>query len=147
VNNLIKTNVHRAAQALEKSLAFCCALLMLMMVIDVSWQVASRYVLANPSSFSEELARFLLMWISFLGGAYAFRRYAHLGLDLLTQKLEGANLVLVEKFSAVVSMLFAIMVLVYGGSKMVLLTFERADLSFIRRTYTQRVARSMATKA
>ena len=57
--------------------------LMSVMVIDVSWQVASRFVFRAPSSFTEELAGFLLIWIGLLGAAYGFPTRAHLGIDLL----------------------------------------------------------------
>ena len=44
--------------------------IMSMMVINVLWQVFSRYVLANPSSFTDELARYLMIWVGVLGAAY-----------------------------------------------------------------------------
>ena len=40
------------------------------MVLNVSWQVFSRYVLANPSSFTDELARYLMIWLGVMGTAY-----------------------------------------------------------------------------
>ena len=35
--------------------------------MGVSWQVISRYLLAAPSSWTEEVARFLMIWVTFLG--------------------------------------------------------------------------------
>ena len=62
-------------------------LLMLAIVLIVCWQVLSRYLLHSPSSISEEIARFLLIWISLIGAVYCYRTKAHLGLDILTNKL------------------------------------------------------------
>ena len=50
---------------LEKILATLMGLL----VIDVIWQVSTRFILNNPSSFTDELARFLLIWLGLLGAA------------------------------------------------------------------------------
>ena len=63
-------------------------LLMLLLVGSVLWQVISRYVFASPSSWTEEIARFLLIWISLSGAVYAFRTGMHLGLDILPKKLD-----------------------------------------------------------
>ena len=51
-------------RALERALA----VLMAAMVLAVLWQVATRYLLRDPSSLTEELARFGLMWLGLLGG-------------------------------------------------------------------------------
>lgn len=116
-------------EKIELVLAKACALLMLLMVLDVSWQVLSRFVLRDPSSVSEELARFLLIWIGMLGAAYAYRKYAHLGLDIVTARLEGSKKILAERFSDIVSLAFAAIIMVFGGLKIVLLTLELNQIS------------------
>ena len=74
---------------LEKLLIF----LMSILVIDVLWQVTSRYILSSPSSFTDELAGFLLIWVSLFGAAYVTGRKEHLAIDLMLQKseLHGTN--------------------------------------------------------
>ncbi len=114
---------------LEKILEVVCAVLMALMVIDVTWQVLSRFVLSTPSSFSEELARFLLLWIGFLGAAYAYRKFAHLGLDILTANLKGTAKFVAERFSDSVTFLFSAIIMVYGGVKIMNLTLELNQLS------------------
>lgn len=114
---------------LEKILSCFCAGLMFLMVCDVSWQVFSRFILSDPSSYSEEIARFLLVWIGFLGAAYAFRQYAHLGLDILVNKLEPAKKLAVDRLGDLICFAFAGVILVYGGMKIVLLTLELNQLS------------------
>ena len=51
----------------------------------------ARFILKDPSSFTEELAGFLLIWIGLLGASYALYTRAHLGIDILTAKLKGTN--------------------------------------------------------
>lgn len=54
----------------------------------VSWQVFSRYVLEDPSTVTEELARFLLIWLIFFGATYTFIERGHLAFELFLEKYE-----------------------------------------------------------
>lgn len=51
-------------------------------------QVVMRYVFASPLAWSEELARYLFVWLTFLGAALAYRLGAHIAVDLLAEYLE-----------------------------------------------------------
>ena len=105
--------------------------LMAAMVAAVSWQVISRYVFSSPSSWTEEIARFLLIWIGVLGAAYAFRTGVHLGLDILPRKLTGRSAELLKQFTAFVVVLFSVTVLVVGGGSLVSLTWELRQYSAV----------------
>lgn len=98
--------------------------LMTALVLSVSWQVFSRYVFAAPSSWTEEVARFLMIWVGLLGAAYAFRTGAHLGLDILPSKLAGPSARLLNVFTMLVVGLFSLVVLIVGGGSLVALTWE-----------------------
>lgn len=63
----------------------CC--LLVAMVSAIFSQVVARYVFESPLSWSEELARFLLMWLSMLSAAYAFKTKSHFALRIAVQKL------------------------------------------------------------
>ncbi|WP_049724069.1 TRAP transporter small permease [Gilvimarinus polysaccharolyticus] len=114
---------------IEKILGVFLGLLMAAMVLDVTWQVATRFVLQEPSSYTEELARFLLVWIGILGAAYAYRKKAHLGLDILSQQLEGLAKRKLDIFISLVCSLFACVIMIYGGAKLVLLTLDLGQMS------------------
>lgn len=60
------------------------AALMLVMAVLISWQVLARYVMGNSLSFSEEVARFSMVWMAMLGAAYAYRYGSLIAVDLLT---------------------------------------------------------------
>lgn len=64
----------------------CVALLVLMSVVVLT-QVASRYVFAIPLSWTEELARYSLVWLTFIAGAMCIRSNSHFVIDLLLCKL------------------------------------------------------------
>ena len=90
-------------------------LLMSFLVIDVLWQVTSRYIVSSPSSFTDELAGFLLIWVSLFGAAYVTGRKEHLAIDLLLQKANHKNKIRIELFIHTSIFLFSFFVLVIGG--------------------------------
>ncbi|BFM13225.1 TRAP transporter small permease [Simiduia litorea] len=118
-----------ALKIIDTGLYLALALLMTAIVLDVSWQVITRFVMTKPSSYTEELAGFLLIWIGILGAAYAFRLKAHLGLDLVTAKLTGTRAQVIEIIGWVVCFIFSAAVMVYGGLRLVLLTLELNQIS------------------
>ena len=105
--------------------------LMAVLVTAVSWQVISRYAFASPSSWTEEVARFLLIWIGVLGAAYAFRTGVHLGLDVLPKKLTGKAAQSLKLFILFMVAAFALAVLVIGGGSLVMLTWELKQYSAV----------------
>jgi len=105
--------------------------LMAALVAAVSWQVISRYVFSSPSSWTEEVARFLMIWVGLLGAAYAFRTRVHLGLDLLPKKLTGRSAKVLKLFTLGVIVLFSVTVLIIGGGKLVALTWELKQYSAV----------------
>ena len=96
---------------LERTLSHILVVLMGVIVINVSWQVITRFIMNSPSSFTEELARFLLIWIGFLGGSYAYARRSHLSLDLLLQSVAEKHKPLLLQISNVFCFAFAAAVL------------------------------------
>ena len=110
----------RIDRALERLLVF----LMAFLVIDVLWQVMSRYVLVSPSSVTDELAGFLLIWVGLLGAAYVSGKNEHLAIDLLSQRLSPAHRKWLRVAIALVVFLFALFVLVIGGAWLVYTRFR-----------------------
>ncbi len=57
------------------------------MAAVVALQVVCRYLFNNSLFWSEEVARYLLVWLTFLGAAAAYYRGAHPGIDVLSSYL------------------------------------------------------------
>lgn len=106
-------------QLIEKFLAGLLAIL----VLDVLWQVISRYILSAPSSFTDELAGFLLIWVSLFGAAYVTGQKEHLAIDLLIQRSGPARRKFLEVFIGVCIVIFSMTVLVVGGAWLVYTRF------------------------
>ncbi len=118
----METLRHSINGLLEKVLIFLLGIL----VIDVLWQVFSRYLLSSPSSFTDEMAGFLLIWVGLLGAAYVSGKNEHLAIDLLIQKSSPARQKLLHKVISLLIIFFAITVLIIGGSW---LTYTRFALN------------------
>lgn len=61
--------------------------LMVVMTIIIALQIVYRYLLGDPLIWSEEAARFIFVWIVFLGASTAVRERAHVGISFLVDKL------------------------------------------------------------
>ena len=92
---------------------------MALLVVDVVWGVFTRYALGEQAKWSEELARFLLVWVALLGGALAFRTKAHLGVDYFVNLLHPDARRLTAVVADLVVLFFAGAVLLLGGASVV----------------------------
>ncbi|MEN8770158.1 MAG: TRAP transporter small permease, partial [Glaciecola sp.] len=98
-------------------------------VIVVSLQVFSRFILGDSNSITEELARFLLIWIGLFGAAYGYYTNAHLGLDIFVNKLNQLPQLLTGMLAHSFILFFALVVMIIGGYSLVMLTLEPVQIS------------------
>jgi len=109
-------------QKIDKLTASLLSIIMALMVINVLWQVFTRFILNNPSSFTDELARYLMIWVGVLGAAYISGKNMHVAIDVLSNKLnkkKQKNLSLLVHWIVI---LFSLSVLVIGGLRLVYIT-------------------------
>lgn len=116
-------------ERVDRVLEVALVVIMAVSVVNVLWQVFTRFILNNPSSFTEELARYLLIWVGVLGAAYAVGKRVHLALELLPEKLTGRNRRWLELFIEGSVLLFAVTVLVIGGARLVYVQFTLGQTS------------------
>ena len=113
----------------NKGLATFTVSLSIFLVICVIWQVLSRYVMGKPSTITDELARYLFMWVALIGAAYTTGQKRHLAIDLLTMKLTGKSKIINEIFIQISIAAFAFIVLVFGGTNLALKTLSTGQLT------------------
>ena len=104
-------------------------ILMAVMTMNVLWQVFTRFILQNPSSFTEELARYTLIWAGILGAAYIAGQKMHLAIDLLSLKLKGKSKIFLEIFIHACILIFAVLVMIIGGFRLVDITLTLNQIS------------------
>ncbi|SOE22533.1 TRAP-type C4-dicarboxylate transport system, small permease component [Spirosomataceae bacterium TFI 002] len=114
---------------IDKVIAGILSFLMFVITVVVLWGVFTRYAGAGQASWSEELARFLLIWIGVLGAAFVAGKREHLSLDLLKMNISPDKQHKLDKFISVLILFFAIAVLVVGGGQLIYLTQVLGQLS------------------
>ncbi len=109
---VLRTMLQRLSAALNRIIGHLLAGLGLSMALVIGVQVFCRYVLNHSLFWSEELARAMLVWLTFLGATVAWYRRLHPGIDLVTRRLPPSLQRLADLLVQLVAMaLFAAMVI------------------------------------
>ncbi len=116
-------------KGLDRLLGGFLVILMTIDVLAVLWQVFSRYVMQSPSSVTEELARYLLIWIGILGAAYAAGQQEHLSINLLEEKLNSLNRKRLRIGINLLIIFFCITALIIGGGQLVYVSYDLGQRS------------------
>jgi TRAP-type C4-dicarboxylate transport system permease small subunit len=77
-------------------------------------QVVFRYFLGDPTTWSDELARYLFVWCAFLGWVIAARRRSHLAIGSVPQRASPRTRALLALFAAAAAIAFAAILTFYG---------------------------------
>ena len=99
------------------------------LVVCVVWQVLSRYISPRPSTVTDELARFMFMWIGLLGAAQASAYKQHLAIDLLAMKLQGSAKRALNVVIECCIIAFAALVMIKGGWELTVKTFANNQVT------------------
>ncbi len=114
--------VQRFIDAYCKLIGYLIAAMLALMVVLVFGNVFMRYAFNSGFTISEELSRWLFVWLTFLGAVAALRENGHLGTDMLVGKLGPKG----KKFcmgTSLLLMLFCVWLLFKGS-------YEQAKINF-----------------
>ncbi len=100
---------------LDKVLSVLAGTSFLAMVALTCWQVFTRYILENPSSWSEELVSYLFAWMSLFGASLVVSERGHMNIPILVDKMGDKAKKGLAIFAEVIACLFSIVILIYGG--------------------------------
>ena len=125
MNNIVQV-LNKLDQFLAKGEATALILIVSVMTLVVFLQVVFRYVLGRPLDWSEEMARYLFVWLSVLGAALGVQKGGHFGLDFFRRMLPGPG----KRFIRIlVDFLMAVVVLVILFQGITLVQMTRLQLS------------------
>ncbi|MDB4728494.1 TRAP transporter small permease [Saprospiraceae bacterium] len=119
----------KAYHTINRIIEFLLVTIFTLLVVDVLWQVFSRYVIGQSYSFTEEFARFALIWLAILGAAYLNGKREHLSMDFLVRKLSGDRLKKRMQVIEILMFFFAFVVMVIGGGNLVYTTLYLGQTS------------------
>jgi TRAP-type C4-dicarboxylate transport system permease small subunit len=110
----------RGVDAVARALDGLCVVLMFVLVMDVLWGVFSRYVLAAPSRWTDELATLLLVWVAMFGAASAHRHNMHLSVSWLLDRTPMLTQRLARRLIHGLIIVFALLIMGVGGTILVI---------------------------
>ena len=116
-------------QAIIKATEIIVCLILAFLVLDVLWGVFTRFVINEQSRWTEEVAIYLLIWVSLLGAAVTYAENGHLGVDFLVHKWDAATQKIGQGAVHVIVLLFSIYGLLYGGYRLVSETMKSGQIS------------------
>ncbi|HEY5716058.1 MAG TPA: TRAP transporter small permease [Psychromonas sp.] len=104
---------------IDRIIAGFSIVVMSILVVCVVWQVFSRYVLNAPSTLTDEIARFCMIWVGLLGAAYTVGAQRHLCIDLFTAHLTGMKKMINKIYINICILIFSSGALIWGGITLV----------------------------
>jgi TRAP-type C4-dicarboxylate transport system permease small subunit len=100
---------------------------MSVMLVIIFAQVVTRYLFGYTPEWSEELARFLFVWVVFLGSALIMGESGHLAVQFLPDKFKGTAFgTVLDVIINVSGYVFIILLLTQGWKMTSIMTFQRA---------------------
>ncbi|WP_448384642.1 TRAP transporter small permease [Desulfosoma sp.] len=106
--------VHALSRGINRGVEITVGVLAMAMALVTGLQVFFRYGLNHSLFWSEEVGRILLVWITFLGATVAYRRKAHVGIDVAVRRLAPAARRALERFLLGLSGVFFVVLIAYG---------------------------------
>lgn len=100
---------------LNQILEYILALLMAVMVAGCFWQIFTRFVLNNPSQWTEEFLRYALIWLTMLGVPYAYGKEQHISIGFITNTFTKRGTVKDKIFIEILVLFLSTFVMIAGG--------------------------------
>ncbi len=122
-------------KGIDTGLNWILTVIMCIMLVVVSAQVWYRFVLNNPLAWSEEVARYLFVWISFLGSAVGVRMNVHLGIDLIDKILSPKGRKIMTVLVNLLIQIFLVVVIFWGIKILKVVQFQKSASMGIPMTY------------
>jgi TRAP-type C4-dicarboxylate transport system permease small subunit len=116
--NLLRT-IGKLNRILVRLLQWLLVSVFFILVVVVIWGVGSRYLAGDQASWSEELARLLMVWLALLGAALVCREERHLGLDVIVRSWPKEVQRLGHLFVYLAILAFASGIMAWGGWQLV----------------------------
>jgi C4-dicarboxylate transporter DctQ subunit len=84
------------------------------MSILVIWQVAARFIFSSPLSWTEEAARYLMIWLTFFGGSIGVRSGAHVGVEIALRLLPKEYRKIGQMIGHIMGLIFILIIIIFG---------------------------------
>ncbi|MGO1398719.1 MAG: TRAP transporter small permease [Brevibacterium yomogidense] len=112
--NAFMTRYMRVVDGMNVAIRWVLAAILMLMTVLIGWQVVARFVVGDPLTFSEEVSRFLMVWLVIVGSAYAAKNGRLMKVDILEHMLSGRARKTAITVAGLVSIVFYLVLVVFG---------------------------------
>lgn len=118
--------LNKLSNYLNKITEIVVMILMAAISVIIFGQVICRYVFNHSLYWSEEVGRYILIWITFLGASVGVKRFSHIGIDFLYNKTSGIFRKILDFIVILLSIFFAIIICYFGYKFAYFVRFQKS---------------------
>ncbi|HLR19050.1 MAG TPA: TRAP transporter small permease [Staphylococcus sp.] len=115
----------KAKKIIDNLLLSLAGIALFIMVILSVYQVGTRFIFNSPSTMSEEIVRFLLIWFGLLSASYVFGVKQHIAILFIRERFPKTIQRVMEKISDIIIIFVALVLMIWGGYEVVKLTWAQ----------------------
>ena len=123
------TSLQKIRRIVDGVLSGVCCFIFAAMIVIGTYQIATRYFFNRPSTKSEELLTYSFTWMALLISAYVFGKRDHMRMGFLADNVTGKKRVILEVAIEILCILFAGVVMLFGGITITMLTMTQKTAS------------------
>jgi TRAP-type transport system small permease protein len=101
---------------INKAVKYIVSAMFIILAVLVVLQVITRFVIDYPLSWSEEISRYLMIYIVFFGAALAMRNKEHIAIDFLVEIVSAKRKKVLNSVILWISLIFAAILFYYGSA-------------------------------
>jgi len=102
-------------KTLNKLLEYVLAAMVVLMLFGCTWQIITRFILPEPSSWTEEFVRFVLIWLTMLGVPYAYGKDRHISIGFITGTFSKKGTLIDKIFIEILILILSVGIMICGG--------------------------------
>ncbi|TMW72260.1 TRAP transporter small permease [Alteribacter natronophilus] len=106
--------VVRGIDVINKGIRYLLGIILAVMAIVIAYQVFSRFALGTSLSWSEELTRYLMIWLVFLGTSIALREKSLIGINILVERFPFSIQKIITSLVYIASIIFFLFIIYKG---------------------------------
>ena len=116
----------------------CCVIVVIVgigMTASLVWGVFTRFILKSPAIFSEEIARFCLIWLAFIGSSIAMKRKELTSLGIVVDRLSKRQQKFMEIIGTILLLIYLVIFIKSGNDAMGIFRRQKASVTKIPLVY------------
>jgi len=106
--------MEKLSAVIDKITLTTASILLVIIAVIVNWGVFCRYVLFAPLPWSEQIPKYAMIWMGFLGASLGISRNRHIGFDILVVRLPSVIRKLIIIAGRILILFFLTMMTIYG---------------------------------